>query len=103
MQELLISCDLGPRSGRESLAVAAARRRYRGLSRHHGGGGLAVALAGGGTGSRSSNNIGSGGDSVAVMEVGVSDQEERQGGVQTEGRPKRQPRLPARLAGPEWA
>ena len=33
----------------------------------------------------------------------VSDQEERQGGVQTEGRPKRQPRLPARLAGPECA
>ena len=33
----------------------------------------------------------------------VSEQEKRENGFQALGRPKRQPRLPARLAGPEWA
>ena len=33
----------------------------------------------------------------------VNDQDGRQVEVQNNARPKRQPRVPARLAGPEWA
>lgn len=38
-----------------------------------------------------------------VRGLGVNEPNERQDHVQTSSRPKRQPRPPARLAGPEWA